>query len=979
MPDPVTRTAGYPAESLIDPTATAAGGGETAVPHAPFFGGRYTLGEEIARGGMGVVYRAADTAFGREVAVKVLSEKFGPASGMARRFADEARITGQLQHPAIPPAHDLGTLPDGRPFLAMKLIRGRTLDALLAERPDPAHDHGRFVAVFEQICQAVAYAHAHHVIHRDLKPSNVMVGNFGEVQVMDWGLAKVLTDRERPDADPGETAAGTAIRSLRDSDSSFTQAGSVLGTPSFMPPEQALGTVNKVDARSDVFGLGAVLAVILTGQPPFVAGSAETTRVKAAQGDVADCFARLDGCGADPELVALCKRCLAPKREDRPADAGQVASAVAELRTAADERARRAELDKVQMEAERASAEARSAERRKRRRLAAAAFALLGLAVVGGLTAVLFVQRRANAELADKQAKVEKRFELAQKAIAKLHTGVGEDMLLRSDQFQGLRTQLLKEAADFYGDLEKLLEGESDAKSRRLLADGYFQLAELTGKIGSQTEALSLHRKALAVRRELAADPGADVEARLDVARSLNAVGRQLNNTGDSEGALLAFAEQHDVAAALDAVSPTEAVLAVLAQSLKSTGIVLGESGKSMEALPAVEKAVAILRKLAGANPNAFELRYDLAKSLTALEHLFWDVGRWGDQMAALEDARAISQKLADDNPADVRYRYVLGNIYNNLGSTLFDMGRPAEALAVLEKGRAIARKLADTHPAVADYQDVLAYFDFNIGRSLSEVGKPAEAMAAYGRALAALKQLAEANPKDTQGQYILGFCYNEIGELLAQTGKPEEALQSYGKARALLLVQAEANRTFRRVSGELASSLEKTGLLLSASGETAKALADCEEALATRQKLCDAQPALHWLRWELAGSHSALGTVQRRAGRPADAAASFRRAIALMEQLPMTTPRNLYLSACCHAQLAGVAAQSGSGLTAEQGAAEAERATATLRKAYARGFGAARLRLDAALDPLRQREDFRKLLADIDAISKGQGAKDNE
>src|SRR5262245_50092007 len=130
---------------------------------------RYVLGDEIARGGMGIIHRATDTVLGREVAVKVLLEKYTPESWAAVCFAGEARITGQLQHPSIPPVHDLGTLPDGRPFLAMKLIKGRTLDELLKTRPDPAADRGRLVAVFEQVCQALAYAHSHDVIHRDLK------------------------------------------------------------------------------------------------------------------------------------------------------------------------------------------------------------------------------------------------------------------------------------------------------------------------------------------------------------------------------------------------------------------------------------------------------------------------------------------------------------------------------------------------------------------------------------------------------------------------------------------------------------------------------------------------------------------------------------------------------------------------------------------------------------------------------------------
>ena len=322
-------------------TTADVGRGSDAAPLPPAAPPRYTLGEEIARGGVGVIYRATDTTLGREVAVKVLREEYGPDSAAARRFSDEARIAGQLQHLAVPPIHDLGALSDGRPFLAMKLIKGATLDHLLEARSDVSADRGRFVAVFEQVCQALAYAHSHNVIHRDLKPANVMVGSFGEVQVMDWGLAKVLAnrDREREGADPEATVDATRVGSLRDSNGLFTQAGTVLGTPAFMPPEQAAGAVGKIDARSDVFGLGAILAVILTGRPPFTASSAETTRIQAAQGDVEECFARLDACGAEPDLMALCKRCLSPKPVDRPADAGAVALAVAQLRAAADARA----------------------------------------------------------------------------------------------------------------------------------------------------------------------------------------------------------------------------------------------------------------------------------------------------------------------------------------------------------------------------------------------------------------------------------------------------------------------------------------------------------------------------------------------------------------------------------------------------------------------------------------------------------------
>ena len=360
--------------------------------------GRYRLREEIARGGMGAVYRATDTVLNREVAVKVLQDRFGAGSAAARRFDDEARITGQLQHPGIPPVHDLGALPDGRPFLAMKLIKGDTLEALLgqqgADAPRSPGHAPNLLAIFEAICQAVAYAHVHSVIHRDLKPSNVMVGAFGEVQVMDWGLAKLMRNAEcgirNGDEDPDRTALLIPHSEIRIPHSSETQAGSVLGTPAFMPPEQATGAVDRTGRPSDVFGLGAILCAILTGQPPYV-GPPSTVRAMAEMGMTEDAIARLRASRADPELVELTIRCLAKRPDGRPADAGEVAKAVAALRQAADERARHAEVDRAAAEARvkeeaktRRMSEAKVAEERKRRKVQLALAGAVGLLLLGG-------------------------------------------------------------------------------------------------------------------------------------------------------------------------------------------------------------------------------------------------------------------------------------------------------------------------------------------------------------------------------------------------------------------------------------------------------------------------------------------------------------------------------------------------------------------------------------------------------------------
>ncbi len=376
--DPVEFTADHSSFSVSPPIDLS-----EPEAHIPDGSGRYQIIDEIAHGGMGVIYRATDTALGREVAVKTLSERYAIGSGGARRFTDEARITAQLQHPGIPPVHDLGILENGRPFLAMKLIKGQTLSDLLERRPDPSFDRGRFVAIFEQTCQAVAYAHAHHVVHRDLKPSNVMVGSFGEVQVMDWGLAKVLTGEVFPvtEAPPDERLDATIIRGSESGggDVSLTQMGSILGTLPFMPPEQAAGEINKIGTASDVFSLGGILAVILTGEPPYTGAEVEGLRVSAIRGDLTDCLARIKTCGAAPELVALCQRCLAFAPEDRPHDAGAVTKEVARLRAASEERAREAEKERADTVVKTAEQKAK----RRRQRAAAVTVAMI-LLLIGG-------------------------------------------------------------------------------------------------------------------------------------------------------------------------------------------------------------------------------------------------------------------------------------------------------------------------------------------------------------------------------------------------------------------------------------------------------------------------------------------------------------------------------------------------------------------------------------------------------------------
>jgi tetratricopeptide (TPR) repeat protein len=349
---------------------------------------------------MGVVLRAWDPELHRPLAVKVLQQAHAHRPGMERRFHQEVQITGQLQHPGIPPIHEGGVLPDGRPFFAMKLIEGQTLAELLRQRRQPAEGLLRLLAIFGQVCQTLAYAHSKGVIHRDLKPSNVMVGAFGEVQVMDWGIAKPLT------ADCSEAEASTMATLRSTPPEGGSRPGTLLGTPAYMAPEQARGEVDRLDERCDVFGLGAILCELLTGKPPRAGDRGNALQARATGTDLDATLARLDGCGADAELVGLARACLSIRREDRPRDAGVVAQALADYQAGVQERLRAAERERAAAEAraEEARATARAerarmqAERQARQRMRAFAVAVVLLIGVGSWVAWTYSQRRLAAQ-----------------------------------------------------------------------------------------------------------------------------------------------------------------------------------------------------------------------------------------------------------------------------------------------------------------------------------------------------------------------------------------------------------------------------------------------------------------------------------------------------------------------------------------------------------------------------------------------------
>ena len=303
----------------------------------------YRFVRTIGRGGMATVHLVDDARLGRRVALKVLDAPGDP--DLARRLTNEARVIARLEHPSIVPVHDVGRLADGRAYYAMKFVRGERLDVVQAG----SRARREVLRLFQRVGEAVAFAHAAGVVHRDLKPQNILIGAFGEALVMDWGLARALPsprgaaspdvtspdsappDTRSPDSAPldtrspgGDAAIADTLPAPLDGD---TRAGAILGTPGYMAPEQVRGEIDRIDQRTDVFALGAILHFLLAGRPPFSGATAEEVLSATLHAEPPDL--RSIARDVPRPLASICRRALRKEPGERYASASELSADVA--------------------------------------------------------------------------------------------------------------------------------------------------------------------------------------------------------------------------------------------------------------------------------------------------------------------------------------------------------------------------------------------------------------------------------------------------------------------------------------------------------------------------------------------------------------------------------------------------------------------------------------------------------------------------
>jgi tetratricopeptide (TPR) repeat protein len=1001
--------------------------------------GDYQIRRELGRGGMGVVYEARQVSLNRPVALKMVRAGLLAGGDELRRFQNEAEAVALLDHPGIVPVYEVGEH-EGQHYFSMKLVPGGSLVPLLPQYKDDPRAAARLVA---EAAEAVAHAHARGVLHRDLKPANLLVDDEGHPHVTDFGLAKKV-----------------------EADVEFTQSGAILGTPAFMSPEQATGRRGSITTATDVYGLGSVLYALLAGKAPF-GGDSVVETLDAVRNSPPEPPTRFNA-QVPRDLETVCLKCLEKDPRRRYPSAQALADDL------------RAWLESRPIAARRVGPAERAWLWCRRKPAVAALSAAVFLALVVGTATVIAVQRqanralaaknedltralgreaKANADLAAASTRVGQRYELAVDAIATFHTGVSVDFLLKEDKFKVLRDRLLKSAGDFYGKLGALLGRETDLASRRGLAQANFELAELTGEVGRKEDALAAHRAVLSRREEVAADPEADVLARVDVGRSLTAVASQLDATGKAVEAGATFRKAEALLAGLSRSSPT--ALAALAACRTRMGIFLSETGQPTLALAAYRLALTDQEAQAAAPGASNEARRDLADTIFRIGLLLFDTGKPEDAAARYREALAIQQRLVDDNPDVADFRRTLSRIHQDMGIQLLAAGKPSEAeaevrealrlrqklvddepavtefrhrlagshnmlaLVLVKSGKlaeaeaehhqalTLRRKLAADNPAVAEFRHYLAGSHNNLAIVLAQTGRPAEAEAEYREAIVIQRKLAADNPVVTNLRSGLAGSHNNLGTVLAGTGKPAEAETEYREALAIFRKLADDSPDVTEFRRQLAGGHLNLGNLLAGTGKPAEAEADLRQALALFQKLADDNPKVPDYRRGLAsalntfhhviGHHlgredeardvtiAALerlvkgdptvtthrthlarwlqrrGLARRARGETAGAAADTRRALGLIEELPTRSGGDWFATACCRATLAGLAGRDGAGVSAAEGEAEADQAMALLRKAVGMGYADAdAFRNDSALDPLREREDFRMLMMEL-------------
>ncbi|MGE0870415.1 MAG: protein kinase [Kofleriaceae bacterium] len=829
--------------------------------------GRYTLRAEVARGGMGRIWSANDARLSRRVAIKELLE---PSAAQQARFERELSLTSRLEHPSIVSLYDGGTWPDGTPFYVMKLVTGESLDQVIA-RTTSATERLALLPRGIAVCEAIAYAHAQRIIHRDLKPANVVLGEYGETVVIDWGLAKDL-DAAGPELPDAVYVAGGSV--------SGTVGGQVLGTPAYMPPEQALG--DEVDERADVYALGAMLDHLLSGTPAYRGTSIDDVLATVIREPPRPLATREPAVPSD--LVAIVEKAMARRPEHRYANAGELAADLKRFHSGQLVGAHRYTGSQLLWRW----------LRRHRGVVVVAAAATIALAALGIVSFTRIVDEEREARYARAAAEQHQRDAEDNHAKAeKLATFMLVDL---SDKLKPIgKLDLLEgvalEARNYYHD--QAAANTVDEQHRRAMA--LHGLGQVLAEKGDAAAALVEYQEALAIYQRLAAS---DPKWRPSLAESHARIGHALHTTGDGKAAISAFQSAIAIDEQLVAAAPTnEVTLTHLANLYRELGdcywLILRDLTSSLHEQ---QRALELRKRLVAMAPTDAYRQLEAAESHVHVAELLVEQGELSSGRAEYQQALDLAKVVTARDPTDGRSQNLLADCHESLGNLHHNQGEVAIALAHYREALPIRERLVAKDPANARWRTMLASSHLATGQALDEQRDLPGALEHHRAAAKQMEELMKITPSSASNRYVLNAhatAQRLTGQVLLKLGRLDAAISVLETSRATteqLAAADPANATWQQnlalIYDPLADTLMERNDVAGALVLRRKKVELAENTLALDPKNMEAEvvvvDAIRQLAWTLDVS-----------GQRDEARSMFDRALAQAEALLTRAPSN--------------------------------------------------------------------------------------
>jgi len=948
--------------------------------------GNYELLAEIARGGMGVVYRARqcldpqgnfETAF-RPVALKFLLGGAVATDSELRRFRTEAETVASLDHPQIIPIYEVGVY-EGRWFLSMKLVEGGHLGQHRERYKSDPRATAELLAV---IADTVHHAHQRGILHRDLKPSNILLerrdapqqpgGNPGWFPyVSDFGLARRLPTEDSSLSISSIHGAHAGVPGSTACRAPVTHTGEILGTPSYMAPEQASGQPGASTVAADVYGLGAILYELLTGRPPFQGSNHLDTILQVLHHEPAQPRQIAAGVPRDLETIAL--KCLRKEPARRYGSAREVAE---DLR-----RWLRGEpiLARPVKTGERLLRWIRRQPVIAGLALALAGSLLLGLALTGWqwyraeqhLTQAQEARQRAEEQRAaaerlaqeaeDSRQQAQAHFTLAHQAVNQFTSRVNEEL----EDIPGLqqkRRRLLENALKYYEQFLK--ERGRTIELVREQADTWSKMAQIHSSSGERDKALAAFRQARSLYLELHERDPKDPTIRRELARTANNIAVNVENL---EQARAGFQESLDLLNRFLEDTPGDALLlSDKANRLANLGNNSRSRGQVDEARGYYKAALAIQEQQAKQFPYQDSFQADLASTLRNLAVLLSHQGKHGEETLALYRRTCkLREKLAKKQPDNYNRQSDLAFAYQSLSTALRDNGELQAAMEPLKRALEVRERLVKANPGVPRFLADLAHTCTSLGVLTGWGGDRSNSLPHHQRARDLLQRTIVLNPAPHYRQE-LSLAWFNIGASHGALNRRVEERQAFQQSRELLEELVKENPDKLDYRCDLGRTMSNLGLNLGFANRNGEALLVLHEGLQAMRPAFAKAPQILGYRQVMNSLLGNLSEVERSLNHPAESAA----AILERQQLWPDNPEVLYRSACELMRTAARVGRPRSDLTDPE---KRERqgywdlALGSLQRAAKCGFkDADRMQKERDLEPLWSREDYQKLLASL-------------